>query len=412
MSTHLRRPLAILAVAVAGLGIVLAGGPAGHATPSFSFSRFSGSDRYDTAAKIAVATYSKSTSVVIASGAAFPDALAGAYVAGLSGVPILLVQRDSLPTVTANALTTLGATSAVVVGGTSAVGNGVTSALAARNISVNRLAGASRYATSKAVAESGGAGVVGKTPYTLPTGLNTAIVASGENFPDALSAGPLAFARHYPIVLTTSAALHPDAQSTLQTLNIRSVLIVGGTSAVSEATAQSIQAMGIVVNRVAGNDRTDTAAMVADHAIDNLGFVNTSVDLARGDAFADALAGAPHAGKATAPLLLTAGPNSLGLPTRAWFTKRAPTLAAGFILGGTGAISSAVEAEARAAARTTTTTAPGGGGTPVAGGSGGLGLPAGLPVTTPTTTSLVLPTVPVLAPCTPPEQGVGEPFCF
>jgi hypothetical protein len=42
------------------------------------------------------------------------------------------------------------------------------------------------------------------------------------------------------------------------------------------------------------------------------------VTLARGDAFADALAGAAYAGKSGFPLLLTAGPTTLGPATRAY----------------------------------------------------------------------------------------------
>src|SRR5439155_26439449 len=80
----------------------------GHATASFSFTRFAGSDRYDTAAKVATGTFTKSDSVVIASGESYPDALAGAYVAGLGGVPVLLVSSDDVPNVTSAALMTLG----------------------------------------------------------------------------------------------------------------------------------------------------------------------------------------------------------------------------------------------------------------------------------------------------------------
>ena len=110
----------------------------------------------------------------------------------------------------------------------------------------------------------------------------------------------MGFAAHFPIVLTTGAALSPEARAALSDLSIRNVLIVGGTSAVSGTTEASIVAMGITTTRLAGNDRTETATKVADHEIANLGFVNTHADLARGDDFADALAGAAHSGKAKA----------------------------------------------------------------------------------------------------------------
>jgi putative cell wall-binding protein len=267
-------------------------------------------------------------------------------------------------------------------------------------MTITRIAGATRYATSKAVAESGGAGSVGTTG-TPP--LPTAVVASGESFPDALSAGPMGYASHLPIVLTTSGSLSPEARATLSDLSIRSVLIVGGTAAVSTATEAAITTMGITVTRLAGNDRTETATKVADHELANLGFANTHVDLARGDDFADALAGAAHSGKVKAPALLTTNATTLGAATKTWLTAHAATLATGHIDGGTGAVSAAVEAEATGAAKSTTTTS--------STSSTLLPLPT-LPIPTTLPVPTTLPTLPTLTPCTPPRVGIGEPFCF
>ncbi|MCU1372939.1 MAG: cell wall-binding repeat-containing protein, partial [Actinomycetia bacterium] len=216
----------LLATASLVLGAVLVTTTNSGATAGFAFTRFAGNDRYDTARRVAAASFGTSDLVVITSGTGYADALAGSYAAGLAGVPILLTGRDALPPATATALTDLKATKALIIGGTAAVGVGAEAALKARGLTTTRIAGATRYETSKLVAESGGASAVGKTgAASLPT----AVVASGESFPDALSGGPMGYAAHLPIVLTTAAALSPEANAALTDLGIRSVLIVGGT---------------------------------------------------------------------------------------------------------------------------------------------------------------------------------------
>ena len=48
-----------------------------------------------------------------------------------------------------------------------------------------------------------------------------------------------------PIILTNGAGLHSEAKASLQNLGIKQVLVVGGTGAVSVASIQQIQALGI-----------------------------------------------------------------------------------------------------------------------------------------------------------------------
>ena len=215
MQSGLRRSLVVLAAAaIAVSGIVLTAG-ASRATASFAFTRYAGDDRYDTAAKVAVDTFGTADSVIIASGLTYADALAGAYAAGQSGIPVLLTAANSLPAPTSTALTTLKTTKAIIVGGTASVGPGVESALRAKGITPSRIAGANRYATAYEIATDNGPAGVGKVgDDTKPA----ALLVSGENFPDALSAGPLSFAAHLPILLTTSATLSPTPRRRCRSL--------------------------------------------------------------------------------------------------------------------------------------------------------------------------------------------------
>jgi putative cell wall-binding protein len=338
--------------ATAGLlaltGIGAAAAPA-YAVPGFSFDRLAGNDRYGTAADIAVDSFGTSDNVLLANGVRFPDALSGNYLAGALGAPILLTDQNTLPQATRDAFTRLGAKTVTILGGTAAVSAAVEAELRTMGLTINRVAGVDRYETSRAVAEEPGNENVG----TVGTSGRTAILASGQNFADALAAGPLAYAADLPVILTEPGELSDAARQALENLNIDHVLIAGGTAAVSAAVETEVRTLneGTTTQRLQGNTRRETAVEIANFAVANLGFVETHVNLARGDDFADALAGGPHGGVDRAPILLTAGPTALGNAARDYLVANSDTLEDGHIFGGTAAVSAAVEAEATEAAQ-------------------------------------------------------------
>ncbi|GAA1921495.1 hypothetical protein GCM10009775_12450 [Microbacterium aoyamense] len=85
--------------------------------------RLSGTGRYDTAVAISKATFEDPGVPVayIANGMNFPDALAGAPAAGVTGGPVLLTPADSLPGAVVTELTRLQPGKIVVLGGSGAV---------------------------------------------------------------------------------------------------------------------------------------------------------------------------------------------------------------------------------------------------------------------------------------------------
>ena len=92
--------------------------------------RYAGSDRYATAAAISAAHYAPGVAVAyVATGANFPDALAGAAVAGNLGGPLLLVTQASIPAVTATELSRLKPARIVVLGSAAVVSDAVLNAL-------------------------------------------------------------------------------------------------------------------------------------------------------------------------------------------------------------------------------------------------------------------------------------------
>ncbi len=97
----------------------------GALLPSATIERLAGADRYATSAAVA-ATFAAGVPVVyVATGANFPDALAGASAAGARGGPIVLTAGGTLPAPAASVLTYLLPRHAVIVGGTAVVSDAV-----------------------------------------------------------------------------------------------------------------------------------------------------------------------------------------------------------------------------------------------------------------------------------------------
>ena len=142
----------------------------------------------------------------MASGLNFPDGLAAAGLAGAANAPVLLTDPNTLPGVTQNAMAAVFGSSATktvhIVGGESAVSAVVAAQVTSLGYTVNRIAGENRYETAADIAAfQATLAPVGITRVAgIP--LRTAIVATGENFPDALSGGAPAFRGKHPILLT------------------------------------------------------------------------------------------------------------------------------------------------------------------------------------------------------------------
>ena len=350
--------------------VKLGAGPfvAGNATIG-KVNRIEGATRYHTAGEIAKAHNACPDSVVVVSGTNFPDALAASFL----GKPILLVEPNAVPQATKDALTALGAKNVTVVGGTTAVSSGVFLTLqgldegacgdpASGKLNVNRIAGATRYSTALAVATSAAAGTMDEGLGGACNAVKTALVVSGENFPDALAAGTLASngvntgvcgnGDGIPLVLTTPGALSPEAAEAINTMGATQVIIVGGTQAVSSATANAIDALAGVTNveRIAGATRTETATDFAEMlGTPNGGnYGNRRVFVASGANFPDALVAGPLGGLRFAPIILSSSAGALGADA-ANFIEDTTTVNEATLLGGTVALNGAVQNQTGAA---------------------------------------------------------------
>ena len=91
----------------------------------FSVSRLAGSNRYETANAINAQAFGSAPSIYVASGETFPDALAGAALAGSKDAPMYLTSSGCIPESVSQAITRVGATQVVLLGGTPSLGAGV-----------------------------------------------------------------------------------------------------------------------------------------------------------------------------------------------------------------------------------------------------------------------------------------------
>lgn len=332
-----------LVALLALLGLVSS--PFAMAAPALA-TRLAGSTRYDTAVAISQATFGPgktlTNEVVIARGDLFPDALVASFLASLYNGPhpILLTPGDQLPPAVLDEIRRLASFRVYVVGDTSAISPTIEAQVRAIVPEVLRVGGPTRYDTAEAIT-----GMIGETR-------GIAFVVSGENFPDALAVAPLAFAESIPIILTTGNGLHPAARQGIVNAHARDIIVVGGSAAVSDAVLGELHTVTGVesVDRVAGVDRLATAAAVADLAVSRFRFKTTHVNLARGDAFPDAVAAGPHGGVELAVTLFTEGVDELGGRTKSWLQAYAPTITSIHVLGDATVISDDVVAEAAAAA--------------------------------------------------------------
>lgn len=310
------------------------------AAPTVASQRLGGEQRYDTAAQIATAAFPNGAATVfVASGLNFPDALAASGLAGVSDGPVLLTDPDVLPADTKAALAALNPADVVVLGGTAAVSASVFSAIAADH-DVRRVAGANRYATADALARAMGSdtGVI--------AGRKTAFIVTGQDFPDALAVGPLAFSLKIPILLTRAAAVPDVTLNALDDLGIEQVIIAGGAAVVSAAAEQQLEERtGNAAIRIGGANRTETAALLADFATRFTSFAGEEIVLASGAEFADAVAAGPYAGARGAPILLTA-PTTVPDSVTSYLLLNDATIERVTAVGGTAALPQAVLNEA------------------------------------------------------------------
>jgi putative cell wall-binding protein len=204
-------------------------------------------------------------------------------------------------------------------------------------VEVSRLAGTNRNQT---------AALASRRAFPDAAVVNTVIVATADNFPDALAASYLAGVTRSPILLCPKAKLDSYSRAEIIRLAPSTIYIVGGVGAVSSNVyGQLVQLPSRPkVTRIGGNTRFETALNIAKTAIGLqavlYGTRPTEVFIATGESFPDALAVSPFAVSRKIPVL-TIPKTGITYQVKQFITsQRIQTIN---ILGGTGAVPASSE---------------------------------------------------------------------
>lgn len=297
-----------------------------------TWERLGGSDRYATMAQI-VEAYCEDASctyAVVASGSGFADALTASYAAGMLDAPLIITASDTLSEDAREQIERVGATDVLVVGGASSVSDGVLGQIAGIDgvEDVTRVGGSDRYETSALLYRE-------VTGITGDAGSGTAIIAYGGEFADALCASPLSYASGSPILLVQSGEIPECTLDVLESGAFDEVVIVGGTSSVSQDVQGEAEQLGLDVERCCGSDRYGTSVEIAEYAIDEGMLSASTVALATGDDYPDALVGGAFCGSKGGVILLVSGSSDDGnSDAYAFLVKHRLQIDSIFTLGG------------------------------------------------------------------------------
>nr|WP_307864294.1 cell wall-binding repeat-containing protein [Agrococcus sp. TF02-05] len=255
--------------------------------------RLDGADRYEVAITVAQEGYPEGAEVVyVASGEKFPDGLAAGPAAAREGGPLLLTQGASLRSDVVDEIERLAPERIVVVGGEQSVSAAVLDTLQGLAGTVDRVGGADRYEVSRNLAA-----------YAFADGAESAFVATGRVFSDALSAGPAAASVDAPMILVDGVAPTADAATltALEGLGAGNVYLMGGTASMSNGIELAFDNAGLWVQRFSGADRYQAAVQVNRAMFDG---PVPRMFIASGVKFPDALSASALAAAEGSPLYL------------------------------------------------------------------------------------------------------------
>lgn len=166
------------------------------------------------------------------------------------------------------------------------------------------------------------------------------ILANGDNFADALAGVSLAYAMDAPILLVRKSKLDDATLEEIDRLKAKTVTILGGAVAISDAVRDTLESRGYRVERIAGEKRFQTAVLIAK-ALQAIKGTPSELFFVVSDNFPDALAVSNVAALMGCPVLYIAPKGTLDSATEAYLQSCGVKKAT--IIGGTTAINGVAE---------------------------------------------------------------------
>lgn len=200
----------------------------GIRSAGINVTRVGGSDRYETSVKIAQLVGSTTGEVAIANGLDFADGLSISSIAAIRNMPILLTDSRNLSSVVSNYINSVNINKTYVIGSEVAVSSNVANKLK----NVERLGGANRYETNRNIFNR----------FKSDVGLNNLYIASGRDFPDALSISALAGKDNNFVLLSNTNYSEESIRDTLSSVktSIGNLYILGGQVVIPDSVLKGL----------------------------------------------------------------------------------------------------------------------------------------------------------------------------
>ena len=244
--------------------------PSYPSKPTYTHEEIIGSDRYETAAKIADKLGSYDNIVLVNAESSMSDGLSAAGLAGKENGAILLTKKDSIPKATMDRIKKVK--KVYIIGGEAAISQKVSDEITKNvpNVKIERLGGKTRVETSEIVAKKLG-------------NYSDAFVVNGfKGEADAMSASAIAAKKGAPILLTNGKTSTHAKKSGVE------YYVIGGNNVVDKSIADKYNA-----EVLAGKDRYATNKEVINEFYSG----SDKVYIANGDKLVDALTASPLAKK-------------------------------------------------------------------------------------------------------------------
>jgi putative cell wall-binding protein len=192
----------------------------------YNVARIGGAAVLDTAVKIGeeIRKTRNFDTVAIATQENFPDALAIAPYSARNTMPILFTEKNILRAETKKALQDWGIKEVIISGGTGVVSTAVENELQSMGLTVTRLGGDDRYATALKIIRY----------FEDQNSYSDITVATGLNYPDALTGAVFAAKNNIPLVLVNKSGLTDTTAEYLNSKKLEKAYIFGGDGVVSD----------------------------------------------------------------------------------------------------------------------------------------------------------------------------------
>lgn len=156
-----------------------------------------------------------------------------------------------------------------------------------------RIAGNDRYETAAAIS---------RASFSGESAVPVVYVATGLNFPDALSAAPAAAAQGGPMLLVRGDSVPEPTMAELKRLKPKRIVLVGSAGIIDDGVKGALAGIA-PVERLAGADRYETSRKIMEKVFPAV----TAAYVATGNDYPDALAASAAAGAKKVPVLLVPG---------------------------------------------------------------------------------------------------------